>query len=631
MDNYIPLNLKSHFSLLSGLSKPKQIVKRLQELEISGAGITDIGNISGTVQYIKAMEEASLKPILGLTLGICEGHSHVKNKDNAKRTYLPLLAKNTAGWQSLIKITSLSNHPDSFYTKPRLSFDEIQPQLNNNFISFSGRELSHIGSSILQADGKISPNWKTDASNMAYFLRDLFGRENFYLEVQLVENSVEQKLLAECVRELAKITGIPCVATPDPYYPTKQDSEDHKILLCRNYNKTLYDFNKSKESPFARTNNFHIPNKEEMAAIYKEREIKTTFEILDKIEKYNILKPPTLPHFSCPNGLNEQQYLRELCINGWNELVKNKVGGREKEYGDRLKKELGVFEEENLSGYFLIVKDICDYMASKGWQRGVGRGSAAGCLLSYMINLTSVDSIKYDLLFERFFNNARRGSMPDFDLDVPVLKRDAIIEYIKDKYGRNKVSQIAAFQTIKGRGAIKTVLGAHNKLTFEEMNRVTKYIPEESKISDELQIMKDSGIEPSILRWCLENRANKFEEWCVLKDDDTLEGPLAYEFSQAMRLEGTKIAQSKHAAGIVIAPEPIDDLCPMYYEKKNGNDILIAGLEKDDVESIGLIKLDILGIAALDKLQTISNILRFGDDEEEVYDEELAFTEESDE
>jgi len=634
--NYVPLNVKSHFSLLSALSKPKKIAERLANCELPAAGLTDLNNISGSVQYLKAMQDAKLKPLLGMTLGVCEEHSSIKKPENKERTYLNILAKNTEGWKSLINLTSLSNHPNSFYHKPRLSFEEIGDiSTGGELIVFSGRQDSHVGKRILSADLTLNPNWLEDASNTALFMQDLFGAENFFLEVQLIHAAKfhHQKVLADCVRELGRKLNIPCVATPDPHYCEQKDSEDHKILLCRNLKTTLYRADKDKPLPFFSANSYHIPTHLEMVAIHTEEELRNTNLISDMISEYSVLQKPQLPKFPCPNGMDEKTYLRELCIKGWNEKIKGKISKeQEKIYGDRMKFELEVFEEENLSGYFLMVDDICQFMSRKGWHHGYGRGSAAGCLLSYMIGLTSVDSIKYDLLFERFFNNARRGSMPDFDLDVPVLKREPIIEYVKEKYGRDRVSQIVAFQTIKGKGALKTVFNAHNKLTFDEMNRVTKYIPEDSKIADELQAMKDAGIEPSILRWALENRADKFSEWCTLKDDDTLEGPLSSEFAQSMRLEGTKIAQSRHAAGIVIAPDSIDKMCPLFYEENNKQVVAIAGFEKDDLESIGLVKLDLLGIAALDKLQTISNILRYGEDEdEECYNESLAFTEEMDE
>ena len=200
--------------------------------------------------------------------------------------------------------------------------------------------------------------------------------------------------------------------------------------------------------------------------------------------------------------------------------------------------------------------------------------------------------------------------MPDIDVDVPINKREDIIEYIRKKYGHNKVSQMITFNTMKGRGALKEVLRVYGNITFEEMNRITKYIPDEAKIADELQEMKEDTGEASIIRWALENNIDKLKEWCYISDDETLSGPLAKRFEQAIRLEGTKSNQSKHAAGIVISKEPLKTVCPMIYDSNNKQ--TIAGMKMQDLESLGVIKFDVLGIAMLDKIMTISDILKNG-------------------
>jgi DNA polymerase-3 subunit alpha len=246
---------------------------------------------------------------------------------------------------------------------------------------------------------------------------------------------------------------------------------------------------------------------------------------------------------------------------------------------------------------------------------GPGRGSAAGCLVSYLIGITSIDPIQYNLIFERFYNSGRntkdRISMPDIDVDVPINKREYIIDYIKNKYGHNKVSQMITFNTMKGRGALKEVLRVYGNIPFEEMNRITKCIPDEAKIADELQEMKEDTGEASIIRWALENNVDKLKEWCYIDDDNNLSGPLAKRFEQAIRLEGTKSNQSKHAAGVVISSESLDTVCPMIYDSKNKQ--LIAGMEMQDLESLGVIKFDVLGIAMLDKIMNISESLNYGE------------------
>jgi DNA polymerase-3 subunit alpha len=244
----------------------------------------------------------------------------------------------------------------------------------------------------------------------------------------------------------------------------------------------------------------------------------------------------------------------------------------------------------------------------------VVHNSAAGCLVSYLIGITSIDPIKYGLLFDRFYNAGRntqgRISMPDIDVDVPINKRENIIEYIKEKYGHDKVSQMITFNTIKGRGALKDVLRVYGNISFEEMNRITKNIPDEAKIADELQEMKEETGESSIIQWALENNVDKLKEWCYYDEKGELQGPLAKRFEQAIRLEGIKSNQSKHAAGIAISSDPLDIVCPMVYDSKNEQ--LIAGMEMQDLESIGIIKFDILGIAYLDKVMLISDLLKEG-------------------
>jgi DNA polymerase-3 subunit alpha len=234
--------------------------------------------------------------------------------------------------------------------------------------------------------------------------------------------------------------------------------------------------------------------------------------------------------------------------------------------------------------------------------------------VSYLIGITSIDPIKYGLLFDRFYNAGRnsgnRISMPDIDVDVPIDKREQIIDYIKNKYGHDKVSQMITFNTIKGRGALKDVLRVYGNVTFEEMNKITKNIPDEAKIADELQEMKEETGESSIIRWALENDVDKLREWCYIDDKGELQGPLAKRFEQAIRLEGTKSNQSKHAAGIAISSEPLYEICPMIFDSKNKE--LIAGMEMQDLESIGIIKFDILGVAMLDKIMTIKILLSQG-------------------
>lgn len=612
MNKYIPLHCHSHYSLLDGLSKPEKMAKRIEDIEIDTCALTDHGNISGSVAFMNAMKKKKMKPILGCELYVCTDPATEKNKDNSKLTHLPVLAKNDAGWRQLVKLTSTSNFPEHFYHKPRLSLDELAVFADGNLMAFSGHLGSHIAKAIVTED-KIDPNWLNKSRFLAEWFRDTFGKDNFRLEVQLMDrvNNPLQVQLTECVRMLSEKTGIPIIATPDAHYAYKKDAIDQRILLCSNLRTTLTEAYQGKAgnlSTFFNSDNFHIPSYDEMIEYgHTEEELDNTVEYASFISSYeNILKAPILPNFDCPNGMSADDYLKQLCV----ETMKKK-GKDNEQYNKRLDLETSVFNEAKISSYFLIVYDILKFCHDQNWLVGPGRGSAAGCMVSYLTKITQIDPIIHDLWFERFYNAGRntadRVSMPDIDIDVPVHKREAVINYIKEKYGRDKVSQMVTFQTIKGRGALKSVLRAHGGIPYEIMNQMTKDIPEEAKISGELSAMKEARGESSILLWALENRPKKFEEWVTMKDDGSLEGPYARRFEQAIRLEGTKSSQSKHAAGIVIGPEPLANICPMILDTKNKQ--MVGGLEMNDLESIGMVKFDILGVALLDKVMGVCDIL----------------------
>jgi DNA polymerase-3 subunit alpha len=516
---------------------------------------------------------------------------------------------------------SESNNPEYYYHKPRLDLPTLSKLHDGNLIAITGHLGSTLADTILDGD-KLKVDWKETGTEHVQYLKSIF--KHVFLEAQLMdsENLSIQKELTNAVREIGKLTGTKIICTPDAHYCRKEDAIDQRILLCNNLKTTFPEISRKisndEDVPlgcFFTSDNYHIPSQEEMSALHTEDEINNTNLVADLVEDYDILSKPKLPPFKCPDGYNPDEYLRQLCRNGWKEKIANHIPENEQQiYVDRIKYELDVLQGAGLSSYFLIVQDIVDYVRRNGWLPGPGRGSAAGCLVSYLIGITSIDPIKYNLFFDRFYNSGRntkdRISMPDIDVDVPINKREEIIEYIKTKYGIDKVSQMVTFNTIKGRGALKDVLRVYGNVSFEEMNRITKNIPDEAKIADELQEMKEETGEASIIRWALENNEEKLKEWCYIDENNELQGPLAKRFEQAIRMEGTKSNQSKHAAGIAISSEPLGEICPMVYDNKN--DQLIAGMEMQDLESIGIIKFDILGVAMLDKIMTIRDLLKEG-------------------
>ena len=623
--SYSVLHCHSMMSLLDGLSKFDDLASRCKEIGATACAITDHGNIAGSVKFYQSMKKAGIKPILGCELYICEQSPTIKEVSNKKLSHFLVLAKNLKGWKNLIQLVSLSNSPDFYYHKPRLDLETLARFCDGNLIGICGHLGSLLADKIMDDNNELINDHINLGIETAEKLKTIFGNDNIFLEAQLIdkENLPIQEFLTKAIREIGQKTNIKIIATPDAHYARKEDAVDQRILLCNNLKVTLPDISRkisnNEDIPmgcFFLSDNYHIPSFEELQNIHPQEELDNTNYVADLIEDYNILAKPRLPPFACPEGYDPDTYLRQLCRDGWKQKIAKKIPEEEQnKYVERIKYELEILQGAGLSSYFLIVQDIVNYVRQSGWLPGPGRGSAAGCLVSYLIIITSIDPIKYDLLFERFYNQGRQEkghvSLPDIDVDVPINKREEVISYIKNKYGVDKVAQMVTFNTMKGRGAIKDVLRVYGNISFDEMNNITKSIPDEAKIADELQEMKEETGEASIIRWSLENNAEKLKEWCYIDDNNQLQGPLAKRFEQAIRLEGTKTNQSKHAAGIAISAEPLQEICPMVYDSKNNQ--LIAGMEMQDLEALGVIKFDILGIAMLDKIMTIQDILEKGE------------------
>ena len=629
--NWTPLHLHTHYSLLDGLSKPEQVASRCSELGYSSCAVTDHGTIAGAVAFTKAMKDKGIKPILGCELYVSNQPATVKDISNRSLNHLVVLAKNIDGWKNLIEITSRSNDEDLFYFKPRIDVDILKEHVNGNLIAFSGHLGSELANSIFEdpksaykasteAEVKrhIDPNWESNVLSKANLYKDIFGKENFLIEIQCIdeENSPAAKLVAQGLRYISKKYSIPAVATADSHYPKKEDASDHLLLLCSSMKTPLRDIKKKVDnnedvgfSAFLRSNNFHIPTFEEMSRLHTETELENSMKIADMCGDYDILGSPTLPKFNCPKDLGEEAHLRQLCRDGWKEKLTNTDKARSSEsiYVDRVTKELEVISEENLSGYFLIVRDIVANIKNNGWLPGPGRGSAAGCLVSYLIGVTQVDPIEHGLIFERFYNAGRNTeghvSLPDIDIDVPATKRDETIEYIRDKYGRDKVGQMVTFGRLQGRSALKEVLRMNQACSYDEMNVITKSLPHEHEISDQLADMDQQ----SVIKWALMNQPDTLRDYCRLNDDGALEGDYSKLFEQAMRIEGTFKSQGKHAAGVVISSNNLDKVCPMVRDKKGTEKI--AGMEMNDLEAMGHVKFDILGVSLLDKIMGIKTLL----------------------
>lgn len=683
-NTYFPLHCHSHYSLLDGLSKPKDIAKRCIAENLPGSAITDHGSLAGAISFMSAMnvkrykcakcghvyqsktpekcaacgniepdiQPTKLKPILGCEFYVCHEEPHLRS--NKFLTHLILLAKNKEGWSRLIEATSEANKPENVYYKPRLDMETLDRFLDGNTIGLSGHMGSDMSNVIFpdmkmataahsekMARNCLNPNWDSAGIAVAQRFESMFGKGNFYLEIPLIDrkNMPALIVLSDCLRHIGSHAGIPCAAAPDAHYARREDAVDQRVLLCNKLDITFREVTKQRVQnedvplgSFFKSDNYHIPSFADMKEVgHTDEELQTTLDIADMCEVYGITKHPAIPCFPTPNGESSNDYLKQKCKEGWMrrlpEIEKHIANSdfTRQDYGDRFKKEFEVLSttklgKSTLSDYFLIVDDIVGYAKNQGWLVGAGRGSAAGTIVLYLLGVTHPNPIEFDLLFERFYNAGRNTpdwiSLPDVDMDFEIKHRGDIIEYIRDRYGRDRVAQMLTFTRMQGRGALKDVLRAHQACGFDEMNRMTAFIPDEAEISDQLQAMKEADKltggdgDASIIQWALENNGDELKQWAYLDSKGALQGPLAAHFAQAIRIEGTKRSTSKHASGIVIAPEPLNEVCPMVYDKTTGE--TIAGMEMEDLEQIGMVKFDILSVASLDKIRGALQLLKTG-------------------
>lgn len=658
MINFVPLNTKSHYSLGIGLSKPDQIAQRLVECGYGCAALTDLGSVSGVVDFASALKNAcsscghpekthssvtklcsikgvacegykpaKLKPIFGTTQFLCKGDSADKSPENKLLSTVTLLAKNKIGWKSLIKIIGESNKKENYNDKPRLNIKEVAKLANKNLIAMSGAMGSDLSNILFLAPNAyratsldvvrsiLKPTWEKEATELALQYQELFGKENFFLQIQLIDsaNCPAYYAVAQCLRKIGNTLGIPCVATPSPFYASKDQAADQRILLCNELDSTLERAKLKIEatthqidmSVFFKSNNYHIPTLQEMVdAKHTPQELENSHLISEICEVYDIESRPLLPKF-CDNSADR---LFEEAVKG---LKARDVSGVE--YTKRLQKEVRVLNEAGLADYFLIVQDYVKWAKANDIPVGPGRGSTAGCLVAYLMEITEVDPLPPNLIFERFYNDGRntkdKVSLPDIDMDFSKNGRKKVIEYIRQKYGERRVCGIATFNRLKGRGALKAVFSAYGKISFDQMNLITNLIPEPSKVAGELQESIDEFGEASIIEYAIENE-KKIWDYCYYNENGELEGEFASEFAQAIRLEDTKTHMGMHAAGIIVSSHDLDEICPMVSNSKGTQ--LMCGWEMTAAEKAGLVKLDILGIAALDKLKAIQDLLSTG-------------------
>lgn len=447
--SYSVLHCHSTYSLLDGLSKPHQIADRCKEIGVKNCALTDHGNIAGAVKFYTEMKKAGIKPILGCELYICKDNPIIKTKDNKDLSHFIVLAKNYNGWKQLVKLVSASNRSEYFYHKPRLDFKTLSQFIDGNLIAIVGHLGSSLADEITENYNSLKSEWKDLGTKHIQYLHDLFGKDNVFLEAQLMDkdNLPIQIELTSAIRELGKLTNTKVICTPDAHYCRKEDAVDQRVLLCNNLKTTFPEISRkisnNEDVPlgcFFLSDNYHILSFEEIKALHTQEEIDNSNYVASLVEEYDILSKPNLPTYDCPDGFNPDEYLRELCRKGWREKIANRVPVENQQvYIDRIKHELEVLQGAGLSSYFLIVQDIVNFVKKKNWLAGPGRGCFVPDTKVKMADgtLKSIQQISIgDLVIDSYGQQQEVYDTLKYDIkeDIVELKfeNDTIVRCTKD-------------------------------------------------------------------------------------------------------------------------------------------------------------------------------------------------------
>ncbi|MFQ5680620.1 MAG: DNA polymerase III subunit alpha [Candidatus Omnitrophota bacterium] len=566
--DFIHLHLHTQYSLLDGACRLKPLAEMAASYNMPALAITDHGNIFGAIEFYIKMQQAGIKPIVGAEVYVApkSRFDRAATKIQDAAYHLILLAKDEQGYSNLIKLVSCG-WTEGFYYRPRVD-KQLLSECARGLICLSACLKGEIPSLIQE-------NRLNDSRKVVGEFVQIFGRDNFYLEVQ--ENLIPEQTTVN--RELIKIAqefGLPLVATNDIHYLKKEYARAHEILLCLQTQSTLSDRQRMR----FQTDEFYFKSPQEMKRDFAEipEAITNTLKIAEACNLELDFRKMHLPHFRPPRGLNREEFLRELCNRG----IKNRYPRVNGQIMQRLNHELDIITKTNFAGYFLIVWDFIRYAKEKKISVGPGRGSAAGSLVSYLLGITDLDPLKYNLLFERFLNPQRIG-MPDIDIDFCFERRPEVIDYVAKKYGRDNVAQIITFGTMQARAAVRDV-GRVMGMSYAEVDRIAKLIPAEPNIS-------------------LKDALRSEPELNSLYDKDSRIKDL---IDTARILEGVTRHASVHAAGVVIADRPLWEYVPLY---RAGNDQTTTGFTMSSLEKMGLLKMDFLGLRTLTVIErTVRNI-----------------------
>jgi len=555
--SFVHLHVHSEYSLLDGACRINQIMDRVKELGQTAIALTDHGVMYGCIDFYKAAKAAGIKPIIGCEVYVARRRMEDKLYGVDDESYhLVLLCKDRTGYENLCKLVSEA-FVKGFYKRPRVDLDLLK-QYHEGLIALSACLSGAVAKHLIEED---YPAAKECALNLA----DIFGPDNFYLELQ--DHGIDrQQHVNQGIMRIARETGIPLVVTNDAHYLRREDAQMQDVLLCIQTGKTVDDPNRWRFD----TEEFYLKSEEELRKLFPncEEAFENTVKIAERCNLDFVFNQYHLPSFPVPEGYTSESYFREICTKGFQERYQNPP----ESYFERLEYEIGVISRMGYVNYYLIVWDFIRYAKESGIPVGPGRGSGAASIVAYCMHITEVDPMKYALIFERFLN-PERVSMPDFDTDFCQERRGEVIDYVMQKYGTDHVAQIATFGTMAARGAIRDVGRALN-FTYGETDVVAKLVPtmplhitlaDALKVSPKLKEMYDS--------------------------DDRVRTLI----DTAMRLEGMPRNTSTHAAGVVITADPVDTYVPLACN----SDTIVTQYTMTTIEELGLLKMDFLGLRNL--------------------------------
>jgi DNA polymerase-3 subunit alpha len=551
------LHVHTEYSLLDGAARIGDLVRQAKNLGMNALAITDHGVMYGVAEFWKACRDHGLKPIIGCEVYVARRtrHDRVPRIDDDSR-HLVLLAKNDAGYKNLVRLVSLGNL-EGFYYKPRVDH-ELLAAHSGGLIAMSACLSGEIPSLILAGD-------EAGARRLASQYHEMFGPQNFYLELQDHGLAEEARVRAALVR-MARDLGLPLVAAGDAHYVQRRDAEAHDVLLCIQTAKTVDDPGRLRFP----NDRFYLAPADEMAKTFADvpEALAATAEIAGRCQVTFEFGKVLLPHFALPPGRDAPTYLRQLC----QERLARRYPDPAPAVRERLEYELGVIDRMDFAGYFLIVWDFIEYARSRGIPVGPGRGSVAGSLVAYVLGITDIDPLRYGLLFERFLN-PERVTMPDMDIDFCFERRDEVIKYVIEKYGQDCVAQIITFGTMAARAAIRDV-GRALSMPFPAVDRIAKMVPLQIGVTLERAL----EMAPDLRRTC--------------QDDPDVRRLM----SLAQALEGLPRHASVHAAGVVISQRPLIEHVPLQRSADGG---AITQFTMETLEELGLLKMDFLALRTL--------------------------------